>query len=485
MVRYRKWRTRCVAAAWLVMMLGTALNAVAEPSPALPPLAAGEQGQLFALQGSNTVGARLAPELARDYLMAKGVQRVSIRARGIANEYRVEGRYAGTLVFIDVAAHGTGTGMRGLASGVADIAMASRPITVAETQLFEHPEAMRTFEAEHVVAIDGLAVIVHPDNPVSSLTVDQIAGLFSGRFQNWSAVGGPERRVSLYARDDRSGTWDSFRSMVLGDDNELVGGTPRFESNDRLSDAVAADRGAIGFVGLASVRKTKALSVSHANVRPLSPSPLYVATEDYALARRLYFYTHPAQTSPLVAEFIHFAQGELGQRRVADVGFVAQTPVEFRPELPAGAPADYQALAAHSERLSINFRFDRGSSRLDNKALWDVQRLTQFMETPENRNRQLQLIGFGDAHQSEQRAQVLSRMRALRVKAALRDGGVEAASVVGFGGLLPVAEGEGAGRLKNQRVEVWLFDSEAASTVNGIKTERWQTDRPPRAVDVR
>lgn len=433
------------------------------------PFASGESGRLFSLHGSNTIGASLAPGLAQDYLTSKGAEDVSIRARAEANEYRVEGRVAGNPVYIDVAAHGSGTGMRGLASGEAQIAMASRPIKPSEQALMADFGPMRTFESEHVVAIDGLAVIVHPNNPLEALTVNDIARLFSGEIRNWAELGGPSRPVNLYARDNKSGTWDSFKSMVLKGHYSLDGRARRFESNDRLSDSVSADPGAIGFVGLASVRKAKAMSISQNGVSPLGPEPLYVATEDYALSRRLFLYTLPGQMPPLVREFIEFAQSEAGQRRVAEVGFVSQNPVSLKPAINPNAPPTYNELVRHGERLSINFRFDAGSSRLDNKALWDLERLRQFMTQPENRERQLQLIGFGDSQQSEQRALILSKMRALRVKSALREHDIHASSVMGFGDGLPVADDREAGRIKNQRVEVWLFDPAVSPLVNGAK----------------
>ncbi|WP_341939568.1 phosphate ABC transporter substrate-binding/OmpA family protein [Marinimicrobium sp. C2-29] len=435
------------------------------------PFASGESGRLFSLHGSNTIGASLAPELVEDYLIAKGAQDVSIRARAEANEYRVEGRVANNPVYVDVAAHGSGTGMRGLASGEAQIAMASRPIKPSEQELLADFGPMRHFDAEHVVAIDGLAVIVHPSNPLNALTVNDIARLFSGEIRNWSELGGPNRPISLYARDNKSGTWDSFKSMVLQGDYSLDAHARRFESNDRLSDSVSADPDAIGFVGLASVRRAKAVDVSQDGISPLGPEPLYVATEDYALSRRLFLYTLPGQTPPLVREFIEFAQSATGQRRVAEVGFVSQNPVSLKPAIHPDAPPAYSDLVRHGERLSINFRFDSGSSRLDNKALWDIERLQQFMSQPANRDRQLQLIGFGDAQQSEQRALVLSQMRALRVKSALREHEIHAASIVGFGDGLPVADDREAGRIKNQRVEVWLFDPAASTAVNGAKAE--------------
>lgn len=453
----------------VISMLGTGARA----QEGLPPLEKDASGLLFRLQGSNTVGASLAPNLVRDYLLARGVDGVQIRPLAVENEYRISGYYKGESVYVDVAAHGSGTGMRGLASGEAQIAMSSRPIKGSEEAMLAPLGNMRDFSAEHIIAIDGLAVIVHPNNHLEHLTVEQIARLFSGQIDNWSQLGGTDRAVSLYARDNKSGTWDSFRSMVLGKDYTLSDTAKRFESNDRLSDSVATDPGGIGFVGLASVRRAKALKVSAANTQPMRPEPLFVATEDYALSRRLYMYTRPGADAPIVEAFIRFAQSQAGQDRVAKVGFVSQTPVRVKLSPGPKAPELYQSMARYAERLSVNFRFEQGSANLDNKALWDLERLKRYIgRHKSDESIHIQLVGFGDAKESQSRALVLSKMRALTVKAALRDSGVHVASVLGLGAYLPVAQDQGAGRFKNQRVEVWVYGQGQQQAMSDLKDQQ-------------
>lgn len=83
--------------------------------------------------------------------------------------------------------------------------------------------------------LDGLAIIVHPDNSVNSLEVSQIAQLFSGEITNWRQLDGPDLSVTSYARDDHSGTWDTFKSLVLAKKYQLAHGVERFESNELLS----------------------------------------------------------------------------------------------------------------------------------------------------------------------------------------------------------------------------------------------------------
>lgn len=436
------------------------LAAVGHSSPLkLPPFAGTEDGQLFSLEGSNTVGARLAPELARDYMLAKGLVDVAIHETAVENEYRVIGYHPQTqrAFVIKLAAHGSSTAFAGLNAGTADIGMASRAIKDAEVEGLRSFGDMRSFEAEKVVAIDGLAVIVHPQNPVSELTLDQIARIFSGDIDNWQQVGGIPGPINRYARDNKSGTWDTFKSLVLRKQHSLDAEARRFESNDEISALVQRDTQGIGFVGLASVAGAKALAVSDTNTRALMPTLLTVATEDYLLSRRLFLYVKPQDQSPLVREFLTFAQSEAGQSRVSQVGYVAQNPIPLPPPNLQLLQESYARLVEGGERLSVNIRFKEGSAQLDNKALQDIQRLSRFMQQPEQQDRKLLLIGFGDAKQTQRRAQVLSELRALTVRSALRDYGLTTLPVEGLGADLPVADNNSDSRLRNQRVEIWLI----------------------------
>lgn len=413
-------------------------------------------GKLFQVSGSNTVGASLMKSLLVNYLEAKGASKVRAVPLSTENEYRVEGLVKGLPVFVEVAAHGSSTGFKALLGSSTDIAMSSRPIKGKEVDGLAGFGNMRSFDAEHVIAIDGLAVVVHRNNPVQQLNLDQLAAIFSGQISNWREVGGDNRVISLYARDDKSGTWDTFKSLVLRKKVKLSSDARRFESNDELSDLVSGDVGGIGFVGLASVRSSRALLVSDVGTQALVPEKVSVATEDYPLSRRLFLYTPPQQSMPFIREFIGFIQTDEGQQQVQETGFVSQvlitTPV---PEVRRG-PREYLELTQGAQRLSVNFRFDQGSARLDNKAQQDIQRLVAYMSREENQGKRLTLIGFGDAKQTQARAMVLSKLRAVAVKSALRKVGISTAPVAGFGAYLPVAANSGSGKVKNRRVEVWV-----------------------------
>jgi len=377
-----------------------------------------------------------------------------------ANESQIQGELKRSPVTVAIAAHGSSTGFRGLAgenSSKVDIAMSSRAIKSKELKKLAPLGDLKSLSAEHIIAIDGLAILVHPSNPINKLSVEQIAKLFSGQLSNWRQLGGHDRPVNIYARDHNSGTWDTFKNLVLAKKYKLSQGAHRFESNDNLSDSVAADTDGIGFVGLASVRQAKLLAVSDHNTPALIPTRLSVASEDYPLSRRLFLYTRAGPKSASIQGFLDFCQSQRGQKIVEQVGFVSQYPLAINNSPYRQGPETYLQLTSAAQRLSINFRFKENSAHLDNKAKRDLLRLSQYLKQAENKSKRLLLIGFGDAKQSKSRAVVLSKLRATVVKSALREQGIGSQPVLGFGAFKPVANNAGNNRTKNRRVEIWLI----------------------------
>jgi phosphate transport system substrate-binding protein len=315
---------------------------------------------------------------------------------------------------------------------------------------------MASAASEHVIALDGIAVIVNPANGVSTLTRDQIARVFSGEIASWADLGGSSGPINVLARDDRSGTFDSFRSLVLGK-RTLVPAATRFEQSDRLSDAVAADASAIGFIGLPYVRSAKPVMVKEAGSLPALPSPMTVATEDYPLSRRLYLYA-PLGAREEARAFVDFAVSEEAQSIVERAGFV-----DLRPECDAKAqdcptcPRDYRDAVAGACRLSVDFRFDFAARSLDSRGLRDLSRIAAMLARPENAGRAAVLLGFSDDVGARGENVALSRERAELVAAQLRARGLRVAAARGLGPEMPIADNTTPeGRERNRRVEVWL-----------------------------
>ena len=419
----------------------------------------GDDEAVLRIQGSNTVGAKLAPMLIAGLFEAQGMGSVRVTPAGRENEQRVSAvDSSGRTIHALVAAHGTGTGFSGLKDGSADLAAASRPIKDSERQSLAKLGDLRSAQAEQVIAIDGLAIIVNPSNAIASLSVEQVARLFAGELKNWKELGGQDLAVELHARDDQSGTYDTFKELVLGRQNKtLAENAARYESNDQLSKMVSSSPGAIGFVGLASVGSSKAVAIADGDSQPMPPSTALVATEDYPLSRRLFFYANPGHQSDWTRAYLEFVHSPAGQAIVAQSGYVAQAINAIKLPPQPGMPPLYQALSSEAQRLTVNFRFEEGSAQLDNKAQRDVGRLIDYLKRTNKTMDSAVLVGFGDAKGDTARTELLSKLRAMAVRRELSRGGILVRDINGLGDQLPVASNSEAGRIKNRRVEVWVY----------------------------
>lgn len=418
---------------------------------------------ILRLSGSNTIGSKLAPALAEEFLKAQGARDVQ-RIPGEEGEVSVVGTLPGQSEpsAIAIAAHGSGTGFKDFGADKADIIMSSRPIKSDEKADLASYGDLTSRAGEHVLGLDGLAIIVNQANSIDSLTDEQIQGIFTGRITDWSEVGGSSGEINLYARDDESGTFDSFKEMVLRGE-ELASGAKRFEDSTKLSNEVSNDVQGIGFVGMPYIINAKALKVSAGSSVPMRPTALTVRTEDYLFSRRLFLYTAATPQNPWVRKFIDFALANEGQAVVNKTGFVDQaiTPDSLtKPEeadMASNLPPGYERLIRNAERLPFNFRFRTGSEELDTKAFRDLGRLMQFMSDRGDQSGEVLLLGFADAQGSEDSNLELSRKRARNVERELQAEGIRAAEVEGFGEERPVASNDtDEGREKNRRVEVWI-----------------------------
>jgi phosphate transport system substrate-binding protein len=448
-------RTRFIPSLYAAVLLGVfplCANATSLPAPA-------DGAPVLRIQGSNTIGAQLGPALVAGLLDKQGAGSIQQQPGTQPNEIRVTGLLpSGQKVTIDVAAHGSSTGFAALKTGQADLAASSRPIKNAEISELAGLGDLRSQNAEQVIAIDGVAVILHPANPVRQLSINQLAKIFSGEIHDWEQLGGTGGAIHLYARDQQSGTFDTFNELVLSRFGKtLARDARRFESSEGLSDDVSNDRQAIGFIGLPYVRRAKAVAIIDGESKPMLPSISLIATEDYPLSRRLYFYLPPDSKQRWAKALVRFAQSPQGQSIVAQNGFVAQTVQAVKVRATAEMPADYQNLTREAERLSVNFRFPQGSASLDTKARLDLKRVVDYLKAHDKLNQKVTLVGFGDAKSDPSRAQLLSKLRAMAVRRELLKGDVILRDVRGFGDEMPVATNDvDEGRIKNRRVEVWV-----------------------------
>ncbi len=451
------WRLLLMAGSALLVLLGT-LWVFARGQATSPP---GAGGPVLRIHGSNTIGSKLAPALVEGFLQKKGASVISIDQGNTPLEKRLvfqmtKNTNSGA---VEIHSHGSKTGFISLAKATCDLAMSSNEVKeeVHADLLTKGLGDLRTPSCEHVIGLDGLAVIVHSGNPVSRLNKDQIAEIFSGSVRDWSELGREKGgAIRLYARDANSGTFESFQAMVMGK-KSLSPDAKRIEDSMDLSQSVSNDPDAIGFVGLPYIKNCKALAVGDGECAPLMPTAFTVATEDYVLSRRLYFYSSPIPSAAWAREFVEFCLGNEGQEIVSRSGFIKQAIDPHGIKVPPAAPQAYVELAKDAERLSLSLRFHPNESRLDTKASRDLDRLVGALSRPELEKAQIILIGFSDASGDTNIDLERSRKFAELVSSELEVRGVNPKAIEGVGSILPIASNSNlVGRTKNRRVEVWI-----------------------------
>jgi phosphate transport system substrate-binding protein len=220
---------------------------------------------------------------------------------------------------VTVTGGGSGVGIAALIEGTTDLAQSSREIKFDEKRkLREKGEVAR----EVIVARDALAVIVHPGNPVSELTREQLEGIFTGKITNWKEVGGDDLKIVAYARETSSGTHEFFKESVMRG-KSYMNGIMSMPATGAIMQSVGQTRGAIGYVGLAYLNaEVKALRVSYDGGKShVAPSAAAARDGSYPVVRPLYYY-HVERSVGLVKPFLDYLLSAAGQELVATVGFV-------------------------------------------------------------------------------------------------------------------------------------------------------------------
>lgn len=255
------------------------------------------------------------------YIENKGSDTIVNLALAWAEQYQNENAD----VRISVTGGGSGTGIAALINNTVDIASASRSIKEEET---EAAKANGVNPVEHVIARDAIAVIVNPENPVSELTLQQIADIYSGKINNWMEVGGEDRPIVRLSRETNSGTHIYFLETVLrlgNKENKTLFSTDTLllPSSEGIILEVRQNPNAIGYDGLGYVpHDLKMIAIAKEEGAPyVLPSIPTVNDKSYPIARDLYMYTNGEPTG-VVKEYLDWILSDEAQEIVAELGFV-------------------------------------------------------------------------------------------------------------------------------------------------------------------
>ncbi|MFO8133547.1 MAG: phosphate ABC transporter substrate-binding protein [Thermoplasmatota archaeon] len=211
---------------------------------------------------------------------------------------------------------GSGGGIDMLGQGQLHIGCASREIKQSERD--EYPDVDFT---DNPVAADGVAIVVSKDiydAGVTGLTSAQVKQIYDRTINNWQAVGGPDKGIAVYEREEGSGTRDTFMEAIYGDDDMTTNATAAYTSNAEVQSAVGESDNGIGYVGLGYVDPTSTPAIDLDGVEPTEDT---IKDGSYPINRQLHMYTDGTPTGA-VKTFIDFVKSSEGQAIVEDEGFI-------------------------------------------------------------------------------------------------------------------------------------------------------------------
>ncbi len=242
------------------------------------------------IKGSDTLGAKLVPQLAEQF----------------------KAQHGGTT--FDIAAEGSTTGIAAIIDGTADIGMASRRAKSSEVGA---ATAKGRNMKPTIVAYDGIAVIVNAKNPIKTLTRKQVEQIFTGEVSDWSAIGGAGGKISIYTRNTSSGTYSEFKELAMKK-RDYAGSSQKMAGNEQIASEVGKNVNGVGYVGMAY---TKASGLRVVSIDGATPSVKSVQDHSYPYWRPTFYYTN-GEPSGLARQFVDFTLSAAGQKIVAQVGFV-------------------------------------------------------------------------------------------------------------------------------------------------------------------
>jgi phosphate transport system substrate-binding protein len=220
---------------------------------------------------------------------------------------------------IQVTGGGSGIGFAALQNNTTDVADASRPIKAAEIQACI--KAFGKKPKEYKVALDGLSIYVHNSNPLNEISVDQLEQIFTGKVKNWKEIGGNDTPITVYSRENSSGTYEFFKEHILKG-QDFVSSAQTMPGTAALLQSVSRDPNGVGYGGKAYGHGAKILKVKKTADSPaVEPTEETVKNGSYPIWRYLYNYLNPDKDKGEIHAYLNWIRGPEGQNMVGEVGY--------------------------------------------------------------------------------------------------------------------------------------------------------------------
>ncbi|KNG93335.1 phosphate ABC transporter substrate-binding/OmpA family protein [Pseudaestuariivita atlantica] len=435
------------------------------------------------LSGSAVIAERVMPLLVEAFARASGFR----SERSVAGDDRVEyalfdPREDRVVARFTFRASTTEEGFADLLADEADVVMALRAVRLGEVRLARDAGLgdLREANRSRVLALDGLVPIVAPGNPLDTISLPDLARVLAGEIDNWAQLGGEDAPIEVYVPAPGTGLAQSMTDRVLSPARARPGpDVVTRNSNRELVTDVSGDALALGIASYANLGNAKPLTLTGRCGFSLAASRQTIKTEDYPLTAPMFLYLPARRLPKLARDFLAYTRSPLAQIVIRRAGLVDQAPEEIPWDAQGdrlvnavsvagtefGLPELQEMVAtlAGRKRLSISFRFEVGSSRLDAQSNSNVQQLARALEAGRYDTRDLLFAGFSDGNGDAKANRRIAQSRADAVLRAVRDAAETAdfsrlaLRAASFGEMMPMAcDDTSWGRSVNRRVEVWL-----------------------------
>jgi len=435
------------------------------------------------MSGAAAIGEVMMPALLEAFALRSGYTIMRTRIGSTDFDMQVlSGETGKPVAQFTFGATTTDEGFADLLANEADVVLSMREIRPTERQRAREAGLGDLSQANRsrVLALDAIVPLVALENPLQAIDPKALASALAGDIKNWAQLGGPDAPIALHVPDARTGLGQAVEDRLLKSSGlRLSDRAQRHVLSTNLAAAVMRDPFALGVASFAETGNAKILALTGECGFELHASRRTIKTEDYPLTSPMFLYL-PARRLPKIGrEFLAFLRSPSAQLVIRRAGFVDQTPEEIPvndqgqrfvnaihsagPEVPLQELQRLVRTLSPLRRLTISFRFEAGSVRLDAQSRSNVQQLARAMEQGQYDSRSLLFVGFSDG----EGAAVANRDIALRRAEAVRRA-VQAAAVTvdfehvglevdAFGEALPMACDDSVwGKQANRRVEVWV-----------------------------
>lgn len=435
------------------------------------------------ISGAHNMGAVLFPALVEGFALRNGYALKREEVQGVGTLYTLlEGGSGQDVARFTIKLTTSSEGFADLLSQQADMVLSMRQATTRERSLARDAGLgdLRIARQSRVAALDALVPIVSPGNPVTKLSITQLAAVYSGRITNWSELGGEDAPITPYMMDIDEGFGPVFMQDVIAAQGVTLSDRVVIHPTSRtLADAIARDPFGIAMTTFTQRGSGEVVELSGRCGFSVHASRASIKSEDYPLTMPMYLYLPERRLPQVGREFLSYLRTDSAQFVTRRAGFVDQAltrqPIRAQGDRMANAitsAGEEVALSelqrmtralTGSERLSISFRFEGGSTLLDAPSRSNVALLAEALESGRFDGKQLSFIGFSDGQGAAEQNRALSERRARAVRdrvlaqlEAFNHTRVDM-KIDAFGEAMPMACDDSAwGRSVNRRVEIWV-----------------------------